>query len=66
MVQSCFSPGGRVFFIDNHSDPQIPEKDFKDPYILQYELERHVRRLNDGREYNVVKVMYERDELAVH
>ena len=33
-------------------------------YVLQYEPDRHVRRLDDGREYNVVKVMYEPDELA--
>ncbi len=65
MVRSCLSPGGRVFFIDNHSDPHIPETDFKDPYVLQYEPDRHVRRLDDGHEYNVVKVMYEPDELAV-
>ena len=25
MVRSCSSPGGRVFVIDNHSDPHIPE-----------------------------------------
>jgi ubiquinone/menaquinone biosynthesis C-methylase UbiE len=64
MVRSCLSPGGRVFLIDNRSDPQIPESDFKDPYVLQYQSDRHVRRVNDGREYNVVKVMYEPDELA--
>jgi demethylmenaquinone methyltransferase/2-methoxy-6-polyprenyl-1,4-benzoquinol methylase len=65
MVRSCLAPGGRVFLIDNHSDPHIVEADFKDPYVLQYEPDRHVRRLDDGREYNVVKVMYEPDELAV-
>jgi ubiquinone/menaquinone biosynthesis C-methylase UbiE len=65
MVRSCLSPGGRVFLIDNHSDPQIPERDFKDPYVLRYERDRHVRRLDDGRRYNVVKVMYEPDELAL-
>jgi ubiquinone/menaquinone biosynthesis C-methylase UbiE len=64
MVRSCLSPGGRVFLIDNHSDPHVSEKDFKDPHVLRYELDRHVRRLDDGREYGVVKVMYEPDELA--
>lgn len=64
MVQSCLSPGGRVFLIDNHRDPQIPEANFKDPHVLRYEPDRHVRRLEDGQEYNVVKVMYEPDELA--
>lgn len=64
MVRSCLSPGGRVFLVDNRSDPQTQESEFKDPYVLQYEADRHVRRVNDGREYNVVKVMYEPDELA--
>jgi ubiquinone/menaquinone biosynthesis C-methylase UbiE len=64
MVQSCLSPGGQVFLIDNRSDPHVPESDFKDPYVLQYGLDRHVRRVKNGREYNVVKVMYEPDELA--
>ena len=64
MVRSCLSPGGRVFLLDNHRDPHIPETDFMDPHVLQYEPDRHVRRLDNGREYNVVKVMYEPDELA--
>jgi demethylmenaquinone methyltransferase/2-methoxy-6-polyprenyl-1,4-benzoquinol methylase len=65
MVRSCLSPGGGVFLIDNHRDPRIPERDFKDPHVLQYEPDRHVRQLDDGRQYNVVKVMYEPDELEV-
>jgi ubiquinone/menaquinone biosynthesis C-methylase UbiE len=65
MVRSCLSPDGRVFLIDNHADPHIPEREFKDPQVIQYEPDRHVRRLDDGREYNVVKVMYEPDELAL-
>jgi hypothetical protein len=65
MVRSCLSPGGRVFLIDNHSDPHVPERDFKDPHVIRYEPDRHIRRLDDGREFNVVKVMYEPDELAL-
>jgi ubiquinone/menaquinone biosynthesis C-methylase UbiE len=64
MVRSCLSPGGRVFLIDNHSDPQVQESEFKDPQVLRYERDRHVRRLDDGHEYDVVKVMYEPEELA--
>ncbi len=66
-VGSCLAPGGRVFLIDNHNDPlhdPVLGRDFKDPYVLQYEPDRHVRRLDDGRAYNVVKVMYEPAELA--
>jgi ubiquinone/menaquinone biosynthesis C-methylase UbiE len=61
MVRSFLSPGGRVFLIDNHDDPVLTG--IKDPYVLKYLPDRHVRRLPDGREYNVVKVMYEPDEL---
>lgn len=62
MVRSCLSSDGRVFVIDNHNDP-LPSKDIKDPYVLDYQPDRHVRRVDDGREFNVVKVMYEPDEL---
>jgi len=62
-VRTCLSPAGRVFLIDNHRDP-IVDLDIKDPYVCQYETDRHVRHVGDGREYNVVKVMYEPDELA--
>lgn len=61
-VRSCLCPGGRVFLIDNHDDPVL-STGMKDPYVVQYQPDRHVRRLHDGREYNVVKVMYEPDEL---
>lgn len=63
LVQSCLAPGGRVFLIDNHHDP-ILEADVRDPYVCQYETDRHVRHLGDGRAYNVVKVMYEPDDLT--
>jgi demethylmenaquinone methyltransferase/2-methoxy-6-polyprenyl-1,4-benzoquinol methylase len=62
LVRSCLSPGGRVFLIDNRNDP-LPTADAQDPYVLLYEPDRHVRRLDDGRQYNVVKVMYEPEEL---
>jgi demethylmenaquinone methyltransferase/2-methoxy-6-polyprenyl-1,4-benzoquinol methylase len=63
MVRSCLAPAGRAFLIDNHRDP-MPTADIRDPYILQYEPDRHVRHVGDGREYNVVKVMYEPEQLA--
>jgi len=62
MVRSCLSPDGRVFLIDNHNDP-LPLRDIKDPYVLEYHPDKHVRRVNDGRQFNVVKIMYEPDEL---
>ncbi len=65
MVRSCLRPHGRVFFVDNHDDPTLAEG-IRDPYVSRYEPDGHVRRLEDGREYHVVKVMYEPDELATH
>lgn len=63
MVRSCLRPEGRVFLVDNHHDPALGEV-IRDPYVRRYDTDRHVRRLDDGREYAVVKVMYEPDELA--
>jgi hypothetical protein len=62
MVRSALSPGGRVFLIDNHDDPVLVAE-FADPYVLEYQQDRHVRRVEDGRTYNVVKVMYQPAEL---
>jgi hypothetical protein len=62
MVRSCLSLRGRVFLIDNHRDP-LPHRIIEDPYVLQYQPDRHIRHLGDGRGYNVVKVLYEPDEL---
>ncbi len=33
------------------------------PYVIEYRPDVHLRRLDDGSEYRVVKVMYEPDEL---
>jgi demethylmenaquinone methyltransferase/2-methoxy-6-polyprenyl-1,4-benzoquinol methylase len=62
LVRSCLAPGGRVFLIDNRDDPQ-PVTDFKDPYVVHYAPDLHRRRLYDGSEYFVVKIMYEPGEL---
>jgi demethylmenaquinone methyltransferase/2-methoxy-6-polyprenyl-1,4-benzoquinol methylase len=62
LVRSCLQPSGRVFLIDNRTDPE-PGTRPKDPYIVEYMRDVQVRRLNDGSEHLVVKVMYEPDEL---
>ncbi len=61
LVRAC-APHGRVFLIDNRSDP-TPGHVGKDPYVVEYQRDLHLRRLGDGSEYRVVKVMYEPDEL---
>jgi len=62
LVHSCLRPGGRGFLIDNRTDP-TPSPTAKDPFVVEYRPDLHVRRLSDGSEYRVVKVMYEPDEL---
>lgn len=62
LVRDCLAPGGRAFLIDNRDDPQ-PTSPAKDPSIFRYEPDLHRRRLADGTEWRVVKVMYEPDEL---
>ena len=64
LVRNCVAPGGRVFLIDNRSDP-TPGIPGRDPYVIDYRPDVHLRRLDDGSEYRVVKVMYEPDELTV-
>jgi ubiquinone/menaquinone biosynthesis C-methylase UbiE len=64
LVRSCLAPGGRVFFIDNRDDP-APTMPSNDPYVVQYGPDLHLRRLSDGKEYRVVKVIYEPDELEL-
>jgi SAM-dependent methyltransferase len=63
LVRSCLAPSGRVFLIDNRADP-IPQPDVKDPYVVEYLPDLHIRHLYDGSQYRIVKVMYEPDELA--
>ncbi len=62
LVRSCLVPGGRAFLIDNRNDP-APMGEIKDPFVIQYGRDLQVRRLYDGSQYRVVKVMYEPDEL---
>ena len=60
LVRTCLAPGGRVFLIDNRADLEPRPKD---PYVVEYSPDLHLRRLSHGSEFRVVKVMYEPDEL---
>jgi len=64
LVRSCLAPEGRVFFIDNRDNP-APTMPSKDPYVVHYGPDLQLRRLSDGSEYRVVKVMYEPGELEM-
>ncbi len=62
LVRSCLAPCGRVFLIDNREDP-TPKPRAKDPYVVEYGADLHLRTLGGGSRYRVVKVMYEPDVL---
>jgi SAM-dependent methyltransferase len=62
LVRSGLAPEGRVFLIDSRDDP-VPAPAVPDPIVVEYGTDLHRRRLNDGSEYRVVKVLYEPDEL---
>jgi ubiquinone/menaquinone biosynthesis C-methylase UbiE len=62
LVRSSLAQGGRFFLLDNREDP-TPRSEVRDPYVVEYSPDVHVRELNDGSRYRVVKVMYEPVEL---
>ena len=62
LLHSWLTPSGRAFLIDNRNDPQ-PETTAKDPFVIKYDTDLHLRRLRDGSVHRVVSVMYEPGEL---
>ena len=62
LARSCLGPGGRAFLIDNRADP-TPGSTGNDPFVVEYHPDLHLRRVSDGSQYRVVKVMYEPEEL---
>ena len=61
MVQSCLAPGGRVFFVDSLYDGTSTAADHR---LEEAASETQTRRLNDGREFRIVKVFHQPEELA--
>jgi SAM-dependent methyltransferase len=62
LVRSCLAPGGRVFLIDNRNQSR-PAREIADPYVIRRDPDLELRRLHDGREFQVVEVFYEPEEL---
>jgi demethylmenaquinone methyltransferase/2-methoxy-6-polyprenyl-1,4-benzoquinol methylase len=62
LVHSWLTPSGRAFLVDNRNDPE-PNTSVKDPFVVRYDTDLHLRRLRDGSRYRVVSVMYEPGEL---
>jgi len=56
LVRSCLAPGGRVFLVDNR-------KESPDAYVIRRDSDLEIRRVHDGREFQVVEVFYEPEEL---
>jgi demethylmenaquinone methyltransferase/2-methoxy-6-polyprenyl-1,4-benzoquinol methylase len=54
LVGDCLAPGGRAFFIDSLDDGRATARDQTAPTR---------RRLNDGREFSIVKIYYEPADL---
>lgn len=59
LVKRALRPGGRVFFIDSLMEPTSTAADHGP--LDESGISR--RRLNDGREFNVVKIFYDPAEL---
>ena len=63
LVRSSLRPGGGAFLVDNRTDPIVASPPRRDPHVVGYADDLHVREVSDGRAFRVVKVMYEPDEL---
>jgi len=60
-VRGCLAPRGRVFFVDSLPDPSSTARDSVLPRQPATTMRR---RLNDGREFEIVKVYYAPAKLA--
>ncbi len=61
MVRACLRPGARVFFLDSCYEETSTAADHR---LEGEDATTTLRRLNDGREFRIVKVFYRPDELA--
>src|SRR5262249_61372488 len=60
LVRQALRPGGRFFLLDSRHEPTSTAVDHRLPECTATTL---TRRLNDGREFEIVKVFYEPDPL---
>jgi demethylmenaquinone methyltransferase/2-methoxy-6-polyprenyl-1,4-benzoquinol methylase len=56
LVESCLAPEGRVFWIDSRRNPSSTARDHE---LSLPGASTLTRKLNDGREFEIVKVFYE-------
>jgi hypothetical protein len=62
VVRAFLAPNSRGSLIDRPDD-RLLSAVVKDPYVTRFGPDLQLRRLYDGTQYGVVKVMYEPDEL---
>lgn len=62
-VAAALKPGGALFFVDNHGRPE-PTATAPDQRLPEAGAQLMTRRLNDGREYRIVKNFYDLALLA--
>lgn len=60
LIRSCIKSDGRIFFVDSL---YVPTSTAKDHQLPQPGDTMATRQLNDGREFEIVKVFYQPDEL---
>ncbi|MFN8374193.1 MAG: class I SAM-dependent methyltransferase [Anaerolineae bacterium] len=58
-VQRALRPGGKFFMVDSVADKNSSAKD----HVIDREASFMTRRLNDGREFQIVKIFYDPAEL---
>jgi demethylmenaquinone methyltransferase/2-methoxy-6-polyprenyl-1,4-benzoquinol methylase len=58
LVADALAPGGRIFLVDSLANPTSTARDHRAPAGQE-----EVRRLNDGREFTIVKRFYEPADL---
>lgn len=61
LVRACLKPQGRVFFLDSRYEETSTAADHR---LEGQDATTTLRRLNDGREFRIVKVFYRPDDLA--
>ena len=62
LVRRCLAPEGRAFFVDSLYEPTTTASNHT---LLGRESTIQDRKLNDGRQFRIVKVYYEPEELAL-
>lgn len=60
-VQSALKPGGRVFFADSLASRSLTAKNHS---LFQMDECISLRYLDDGREFQIIKIFYEPEELS--